>query len=254
MANTPHTSTSQAEHPTVSRDVLKRLTPVWVHRGRSLGQADVCAYETEGRRLVVKDFRRRPWWVRRWWGRWVLRREWARLERLQGISGIPRLLGWVDADAFAMEWIEGDRLPRRKDHFLRPIFFERLERLVAEMHARGVGHGDLRRKNILVDKGQNPYLIDFATACLAGPKRRHRHILERYCAVDRLKVAELKQAYCPDSLTNDERRSLDRLPLLLRFGSLVRKRVYRPFIKPRRWRHRWERLRRFLFGRRPDAK
>jgi predicted Ser/Thr protein kinase len=233
------------------RGDITTLVPVWVHEGRSLGQADVCAYEIEGRRLVVKDFRPRPWLVRRWWGRWVLRREWKRLERLQGIAGIPRLFGWVDADAFAMEWIAGERLPHSRHGVLEPPFFERLERLVAEMHARGVAHGDLRRKNVLADRDQRPYLIDFATAHLTGANFLRRRLFERICRIDRLKIIELKADYCPDALTEDERRSLEDLPLSLRLGHFARKKVYRPFIKPSRWRRRWKRIRAFLFGQRP---
>jgi len=90
----------------LDRNTLVGAIPIRLHQGRSLVQADVCGYEIEGQRIVVKDFKPRPWLIRRWWGRWVLRREWERLERLQGIAGIPRLIGWIDEDAFAMEWLE----------------------------------------------------------------------------------------------------------------------------------------------------
>lgn len=236
----------------LSRRLLQCDVPVWVHEGRSLSQADVCAYEIEGRRFVVKDFRQRPWLVRRWWGRWVLRREWKRLERLQGVVGIPRLLSWVDEDAFAMEWVEAERLPHSRHSFLEPMFFERLEKLVAEMHAHGVAHGDLRRKNILVDREQNPYLIDFATAILASSDSLRRRLFERICRIDRLKVIELKQSFCPESLTDDEQRCLENLPLSLRLGHFSRKRIYRTFIKPRRWRRRWHKIRRFFLGHPPE--
>jgi len=237
----------------LQRADVTALVPVWTHEGRSLGQADVCAYEIEGRRFVVKDFRPRPWLIRRGWGRWVLRREWNRLERLQGIVGIPRLLGWVDGDAFAMEWIVGERLPHSRHGVLEPPFFERLERLVAEMHARGVAHGDLRRKNVLADRDQRPYLIDFATAHLTGANFLRRRLFERICRIDRLKIIELKADYCPNALTEDERRSLEDRPLSLRLGHFARKKLYRPFIKPSRWRRRWKRLRALLFGRRPEG-
>ncbi|MCX8038482.1 MAG: phosphotransferase [Candidatus Sumerlaeia bacterium] len=233
------------------RDPLAPPSPVWLHRGRSFTQPNVCGYEIEGRRFVVKDFRPRLWPIRRLWGRWILRREWARLTALQGLAGIPRLLGWVDADAFAMEWIHGERLPHRKQNWLEPVFFDRLMALVEAMHARGISHGDLRRKNILVTRDQQPYLIDFATAYQAGPTPRSRRWLAKLCEVDRLTVLKLKAYYCPDALTADERQCLDDQPLSLRLGRFLRKRIYRP-VKPRRWRQRWARWRRALFGR-PDS-
>jgi len=210
-------------------------------------QPNVCGYEIEGRRFVVKDFRPRPWLVRRWWGRWVLRHEWARLKRLQGIAGIPRLLGWVDDEAFAMEWIAGERLPHRKQGSLEPVFFDRLAQLVEAIHARGLSHGDLRRKNILVDREQQPYLIDFATAFLVKPERRSGRLFARLCEVDRLTVLKLKAYYCPDTMSDEERRRLEAQPLALRFGRFLRKKVYRP-VKPRRMRRRWAKIRRFFSG------
>jgi predicted Ser/Thr protein kinase len=210
-------------------------------------QPDVCGYEVEGRRVVVKDFRSRPWPVRRFWGRWVLRREWRPLERLDGIAGIPRLLGWLDDEAFVMEWLDAERLPSEKVEALTPLFFERLERLVAAMHERGVTHGDLRRKNILVDRDQTPYLIDFATAYCVRPTRRSRRWFERLCEVDRLTVLKLKGYYCPDAMTDEEREHLAHQPWGLRAGRFVRKKVYRP-LKPRHLRHHWDRLRAFFSG------
>ena len=235
----------------LDRRSLAQLTPAWVHKGRAMGQADICAYAAAGRRFVVKDFRRRPWLVRRWWGRWILRREWERLEQLQGIAGIPRLLGWVDRDAFAMEWVEAERLPHLKDGSLLPVFFDRLAQLVGEVHARGVSHGDLRRKNVLVDHQQRPYLIDFATAFRARSSRRSQRLFEHLCQVDRLTVLKLKKHYCPESVTDEERRQLDEQPMALRVGRFLRKKVYRP-LKPRHWRRRRARLREFLSGRKGD--
>lgn len=247
----PETPDVTSGRQDLDRRTLTRRAPLWVHEGRALGQADVCAYEIEGRRFVVKDFRRRPWLVRRWWGRWILRREWGRLEQLQGIAGIPRLLGWVDPDAFAMEWVEAERLPHLKESSLLPVFFDRLAGLVGEVHARGVSHGDLRRKNVLVDRGQKPYLIDFATAFRVGSSRRSRRLFERLCQIDRLTVLKLKNYYCPESLTDEERQQLAHLPMALRVGRFLRKKVYRP-LKPRRWRRRWARLREFLSSRQGD--
>ena len=249
-------SARSAETPEsgVSRSTLSNVVPAWLHQGRSLVQGDVCGYEIEGKRIVVKDFKRRLWLIRRWWGRWVLRREWERLERLQGIAGIPRLIGWIDADAFAMEWLEAKRLPAAKrDSALEAIFFERLAKLVGEMHERGIGHGDLRRKNVLVGVGQQPYLVDFATAFRLGTSRHSRRLFERYRRIDDLKVVKLKHYYCPGSLTDEERARLASRPLLLRVGQFMRSKIYRPFLKPRRWRRRWKRLRRFFSGAQPES-
>ena len=244
MAETRSTTPVDSNHVSVTRRDVDRLTPFWTHEGRSLTQANVYAYEIEGRRVAVKDFGCRPWPIRRWWGRWVLRREWNRLERLRDVAGIPQPIGWVDSDAFVMEWVDAERMPYLEENSLEPAFFDRLGELIANMHACGVAHGDLRRKNILVDGAQNPYLVDFATAFLAGPGRHRQRMFQRICRIDDLKVVKLKSDYCPDGLTDAERQLLARSdPLLLRIGHFFRNSVYRPFIKPKRWRRRWKRLR-----------
>lgn len=248
---TTTTGESSISSFSLDRSTLTQRKPAWTHEGRRFTQADVCGYEIEGRRFVVKDFRPRPWLVRWFLGRWVLRREWERLERLQGIRGIPRLLGWIDADAFAMEWIEGDRLPHRKHGSLDPVCFDRLAELVAAMHERGVSHGDLRRTNVLLDAGQQPYLIDFATAALAGAGGHKRSFFKRVCDVDRLTVLKLKAYYCPGALTEEERHRLEEQPVSLRVGRFLRKKVYRPF-KPRHMQRRWARWRTILFGKKED--
>lgn len=223
---------------------------IWSHPGRSWGQGDVAAYEVEGHRFVVKDFRKRTWVVRATWGRWILRREYDRLERVEGIEGVPRPLGWIDRYAFAMEWLDAKRLPHGRDRDnLEPVFFDRLDKLVAEMHARGVTHGDLRRKNILVDDEQRPYLIDFATAWYVKDVDNPPRGFGRLCEVDHLTVLKLRNYYCPDTLTDEDRRRLVKQPLSLRAGRFLRKKVYRPF-KPKHMRETWAKIMAF-FSRRP---
>ena len=46
------------------------------------------------------------------------------------------------------------------------MFFTRLLETLKEMHAAGVAHGDLKRKdNFLVGPDERPFLVDFGLAC-----------------------------------------------------------------------------------------
>lgn len=97
---------------------------------------------------------------------WLLRREHAVYRRLEGLTGIPRCLGLVAGQYLVIERIDGcvyrEATIRDRDRFFRR-FFEILE----SMHARGVAHGDLMRKdNILVTGDSEPVLIDFGLSAI----------------------------------------------------------------------------------------
>ena len=76
------------------------------------------------------------------------------------MRGIPGKAGRIDRFAFALEFVPGKAIER--DEVLPASFFTDLERLLRELHGRGVVHLDLRHKgNILAsDKGE-PFLLDF---------------------------------------------------------------------------------------------
>jgi predicted Ser/Thr protein kinase len=134
--------------------------------GRELGsgyQASVRVYATSFGDVVVKT----PhggvlggvW-------RTLLQREHAVYERLTGIAGIPRSFGLVGGEGLALEYVAGPSL-REFDAKIadRAAFFGTLLETVQAMHAAGVAHGDLKRKdNIVVGPNERPYLIDFGIA------------------------------------------------------------------------------------------
>jgi hypothetical protein len=112
-----------------------------------------------------------------WVARRLLGRERRALQLLQGLAGIPALRD--DAPYASAPSGDGER-PARRDVLLRgwiearPLqlaselpedFFERLEELVAELHARRVCHNDLHKEpNILVAEDGRPALVDFQLA------------------------------------------------------------------------------------------
>ena len=146
-----------------------------------------------------------------------------------------------------MERLDADRLPHKRDGIPSALLFDRLNALVAEMHAHGWAHGDLRRKNILMDTDDTPYLIDFATAWHAGSRAglTRRWLFRHWVRVDRANIARIKESYLPDALTADERDILAHQPWHLRAGRWARKRLYRP-LKRRNRRKAWRRLLRAL--------
>jgi serine/threonine protein kinase len=135
--------------------------------GRELGsgyQASVRAYATSAGDVVVKHPHRGG--PLGWLWRSLLRREHAVYEQLDGIAGVPRSLGLVEAEYLALELVAGPSLREHEARLVdREAFFAKLLTTIKAMHAAGVAHGDLKRKdNIIVGAGEQPYLIDFGIA------------------------------------------------------------------------------------------
>lgn len=135
--------------------------------GRELGrgyQASVHLYRTSAGDVVVKKPHRggplAPLW------RALLKREHAVYTRLADIPGIPRSFGLVGGELLALEFVAGPSLREHEARIAdREAFFAKLLATVRAMHAAGVAHGDLKRKdNLIVGPGERPYLIDFGIA------------------------------------------------------------------------------------------
>jgi tRNA A-37 threonylcarbamoyl transferase component Bud32 len=160
---------------------------------------------------LVKDFRRRPLPWRLTVGRFVIEREATIYRALRGVPGVPRFFGQFDADSFLVARIDGRDLSTFRKKEISPDFIDRLGALVSSLHARGVVHWDLRqRKNILVDRGGAPWLIDFASS-VRFP--RGSCLLRWAGTSDRSGVAKLREKYAPETLTDEDRAllALDRL-------------------------------------------
>jgi hypothetical protein len=176
--------------------------------------------------VLVKDFRPCPLPWRLTWGRLMVARECAIYAALAGLPGIPRFLGRLDADAIAVERVEGRDLSHYRKGTLPAGFVDRLETVVRGLHERGVVHLDLRqRRNILVAAGEAPVLIDFASA-LRLPKGSA--LLRVLAVTDRSGVAKLRRKHAPDTLSDDDRRLLRLQSLRPLKAARTRRRASRP--------------------------
>ena len=239
------------ETPAPTReDLLGSRNTELIHRGSSFAQPDVYVAECDGRQVLVKDFASRPFWFRMLLGRRLLQHEFRVLSRLVGVHGVPQVYGLVDQDAVAMEYIDccspfRARREVTEEEIPPPVFFERLKRVLQQIHEHGIAHGDIRRRNVLRGPDEMPYVIDFASAVRTrGPfGLARRWLFNATRAVDRITVLKLHQSFYSEGLTDDERECLANPPWYLRVGRYMRKNVYRPLLKQKRWRERMARLR-----------
>jgi len=221
--------------PCMRREELAALAEGLVRPERRAWHPALRSARLGGRPVVWKDAGGRPWLFRRILGL-VLRREARIMARLSGMPSVPRLVAVCEDGGYVMERLDADRMPHLRHSALSPAFFDELLGEIQAMHARGVAHGDLRRKNILVSAAdQRPKLIDYGTAILlpAGAGWLRSYPWRQARRIDLLHYAKLKQYYLPGSLDERERRWLADAPWHYRIGGLWRERFYRPL----KWRN-----------------
>jgi len=196
---------------------------------------DVWLLQRDGRQYVLKDFRGRSFLLRITWGRISVGRETRALIRLAGVVGVPRMVAQIDPFAFIMEFMEGETLPRRSQRgLLGPDFFPALEELIAQLHARGVAHGDLRRRNILITADKQPVLLDFETAVLKSDSWVGHHFFDMMTRVDKLKVLKMKHKYFSRETSEEDIARLENPPWHLEAGRFLRRNVYGKLKRRRR--------------------
>jgi serine/threonine protein kinase len=146
-------------------------------------QATTSLHDSSLGKVVVKTALRRTLF-----GRSGILREHETYRRLAGIAGIPKMHGMLGDSALILEYVEGDSL-RKHEATLRDrdAFFAQLLRTIEAMHAAGVAHCDLKRKdNTLVGPDEVPYLIDFGVACIlrSGDGAAKRAWFRMMCQMD----------------------------------------------------------------------
>ena len=196
------------------KDLEKGLTRLI--KGNGLGKPDLNRVEMGGRILMVKDVRRKHVLFRWTLGLWLIHKEWKIYSRLKGIQGIPEVVSRMDRFAFAMEFVQGRPIQRGEE--LPPSFFSGLERVLREIHSRGVVHLDLRHKgNVLITETGEPVLIDFNSSFSFKKKGVLRRllfpILQR---VDYGGLLKMKQRVSPALMTPEELSFLKRFNILRR--------------------------------------
>jgi predicted Ser/Thr protein kinase len=219
---------------------------VAAQRGRKLGsgyQASVQVYETSAGAVVVKQPHVGGPLGSLW--RSLLRREAAVYARLRGIAGIPRSFGLV-GDGLALEHIAGPSLREHEPQIgNREAFFAKLRATLDAMHAAGVAHSDLKRKdNIIVGAGERPYMIDFGIAVRRSATSAlwNRLVFDRAVQMDlnawiKLKYGRRVDPESEPGVLSAEDAAVYRPLLLERAARVVR--VPWQFITLRRPRQRW---------------
>ncbi len=204
--------------------------------------------DQNGRRVCLKHFHTESFWLvpLGWAGRYMCNREIRFYRHLADVRGIPGLVGKLGSSGMVHEWIEGCDLldvarPNGEDDGdsqrsgVRDDFFDNLEALTHELHARDVAYVDLNKPdNVLVGDDGRPYLVDFQIS-YRRPRQKWRILGQWLFRVlareDMYHVRKLKRKFRRDLMSPEEiERSYQRSLIL----SLHRK-IAPTFQRVRRW-------------------
>jgi hypothetical protein len=179
------------------RRALGRQAPELRFPGRNLSKADVSLYRVEGRRIAVKDYGARPFFVRHTVGRLLVGRECRAYVQAGDAPGLAPFLGRLGPFTLATGWIESVPLADLPGGSAPPEIFERLDEVIRGLHSRGVAISDLHHRDVLVDRDGAVHVVDLAAAYLLGarPSSFRRRVFERLCAQDRLAAARMRARF-----------------------------------------------------------
>jgi len=152
----------------LSEDTLARWTEdslaTGMHRLARGYQGQTLLFRDNDRRLVIKAPAGRG--IRKWISTLMLRHEARVYEQLMDFPAAPRCYGLLRNRYLVLEYIEG--APARYAGIAdREAFFVELLEHIKTLHARGIAHSDLQKKdNLLLVDGQHPCLLDFGAAVI----------------------------------------------------------------------------------------
>jgi len=140
----------------------------------------------------------------------IIQHEYNILKILQGIEGVVDAVK-INQLTLLTRYIPGKDLAGFKQSELDDNIYYKLCDLLNSIHSRDVVHLDLRqRRNVIISKNAEPYIIDFASAIHIGKKSIFSWILEPLKFIDKSGLLKLKNRYFPHLVTNSDREFLRR--------------------------------------------
>jgi tRNA A-37 threonylcarbamoyl transferase component Bud32 len=167
--------------------------------------------EDNGVQGVVKDFSSHAFVYRNTIGRFLLWRESRAYQRLERVEGVPLLYRKLAGMALVISKVPGNDLDHLSGAEKPDLeFFQKLTRLIQKCHRHGTAHCDLKRSsNIMIDGSGNPYIVDWAAAITSEEFSIYpfRLIYKRFLEDDFKAVTKLKMRYCPERISDEEKRN-----------------------------------------------
>lgn len=169
---------------------------------------DVLLIEIDGHKAVLKDQGGADKLFATLIGPILNWRECKALNKLAEVRCIPDLLSKPSARAFLMSYHESEqitRLQRTEPNW--PDFFEKLSASIAEIHAAGVAHNDLRNPtNTLLTPEGEPILVDLVACFCRGQAWNlpNQWLFKKFAQVDLSAITKIKSRVAPQLISADD--------------------------------------------------
>lgn len=199
---------SEPDWEHLTRADVNRLT-VEVYRNAWRARPEVRRIRMLGCDAVVKDYGRSSNIFKHVLGTFLATREAAALRKAEGLPGVPHVFALARPWILVTEYLDArqvtDLSEEERERLLTPAFFERMTGLIAQLHGRGIAHGDLEKlDNVLITPDGAPAVVDFAAAIMSGMNPLSALALPYVEENDRRAVYKLKSRYAPRLLTAEE--------------------------------------------------
>lgn len=204
-------STNKKSIDQLNLEELRKYRGKVFREGRGT-RPEVVLITYDGHKAILKDYNQSDPWFRRLVGPLLAFREARALRLLRGQAGIPQLINTLGSHAVLMDYVEGVTTKELKvSGQIDPEVFNRIYKLVDEIHQRGVAHCDLRSGgNTIITASGQPYFVDFV-AYVARSKWNlpWRWVFNKFCIADEIAVARMKKRLLPEQLTEKEKQNLE---------------------------------------------
>jgi len=138
----------------------------------------------------------------------LLKHEYRAYQRLTGFDAIPKCYGLIDQQYLVLQYIDAQPIrnvrPDNEDAFFKTLF-----KNIEQMHAMGIAHFDLKKRdNLLVVGSDTPCIIDFGAAVI---KKSGFHPIKHYwfklaVRFDYNAWVKLKYKHCLDNVSPEDQR------------------------------------------------
>ena len=169
---------------------------------------DVLLIEIDGERAVLKDQGGADKLFASLVGPILNWRECKALCKLEHLDCVPNLLHKPNSRSFLMSYHESEQVTNL-DKFTPewPDFFDKLQHAIAQVHAAGVAHNDLRNPtNTLVTPNGEPVLVDLVACFCQGSSWNllNQWLFNKFCQVDLSAVTKIKKRVAPDLINDND--------------------------------------------------
>ena len=191
----------------LTRETIDKAEKKYFLKGKKK-QADVYLIEFEGKRIVVKDYKNKNFWVKRY-GKRVAKREYENyLKANELFDFFPKTFGMPDKLSLAIEFIDGITFGEAIGNEKYCFAINEFKKCVKEMNKKNVFHLDLRKRGNIIIKGDRVFLIDLASMIFLtklSPLNLAKPILK---LADTSSILKWKSFICPSKLTEREKKKL----------------------------------------------